>query len=143
MATNSRATVAAAADEAVAECDSFTIALDRFVFIRLQPIVERATDLLHSPSEGTDPAYVVAGLTEASEQLSGLVEELDLMGVPPREVVDLLLSIREGTQLYAAGFEKGTRGWMSGDAGLITEAKAEVLEASAVMTEFFGWQLCG
>ena len=65
------------------------------------------------------------------------------MGVPPREVVDLLLSIREGTRLYATSFDEGAHGWQSGDPDLITGAKAGVLEASAVMTEFFGWQLCG
>lgn len=131
--------VAAGAAE---ECDGFTIALDRLVFIRLQPIVEEAADLLHSAPGDVDPTEVATGLMEASRLLRGLVEELDLMGVPPREIVDLLLSIREGILAYATGFDEGSRGWASGDSELIAAARAEVLEASAVLTEFFGWQLC-
>ncbi|MCY4621385.1 MAG: hypothetical protein OXD34_06055 [bacterium] len=137
------ATAAAPVDRAEEECDSFTIALDRFVFIRLQPIVEQATDLLHSTPESADPDEVVTGLTDASRQLLRLVDELDLMGVPPREIVDLLLSIREGTLLFVTGFEKGAKGWSESNADTITEAKDAVREASAVLTEFFGWQLCG
>lgn len=129
-------------DAAAEECDSFTVALDRLVFVRLQPIVEEAADLLHSAPDHVDPTEVATGLMEASRRLLGLVEELDLMGVPPREVVDLLLSIREGVLAYAAGFDEGSRGWASGDADLIAEAQADVLEASAVLTEFFGWQMC-
>lgn len=128
--------------EGAEECDSFTTALDRFVFVRLQPVVEEAADLLHSAPEGAEPIQVAAGLQKANQQLLRLVDELDLMGVPPREIVDLLLSIREGVVLYAAGFDKGARGWASGDAKLIGEAKSEVLKASTVLTEFFGWQLC-
>lgn len=124
------------------ECHAFTEALDRFVFNRLQPIIERATDLLHAAPEGTDPAEPAAGLADAAGLLEGLVEELDLMGVPPRELVDLLLSIREGTRLYAIGFEKGARGLRSGDRDLVTEAESDVLEASAVLTSHFGWRLC-
>ena len=141
--TSNEATVASAAGEASEECDSFTIALDRFVFIRLQPIVEQATDLLHSSPESADPDEVATGLTEASRQLLRLVDELDLMGVPPREIVDLLLSIREGTLLFVSGFEKGAQGWAESNADTITEAKDAVREASAVLTKFFGWQLCG
>lgn len=141
-ATSTQATGAPAVDEASEECDSFTIALDRLVFVRLQPIVEQATDLLHSAADSVDPTEVVAGLREASRQLLRLVDELDLMGVPPREIVDLLLSIREGVVAYATGFDEGARGWTTGDAELIAEAKAGVLEASATLTEFFGWQLC-
>ena len=141
--TSTEATVATAVYEASEECDSFTIALDRFVFIRLQPIVEQATDLLHSTPASADPDEVATGLTEASRQLLRLVDELDLMGVPPREIVDLLLSIREGTLLFATGFEKGAQGWAESNADAITEAKDAVREASAVLTEFFGWQLCG
>ena len=142
-ATSAQATVAAVVDEASEECHSFTIALDRFVFIRLQPIVEEATDLLHSASESVDPTEVATELAEASRQLLRLVDELDLMGVPPREIVDLLLSIREGTLLFATGFEKGARGWAEGDADVVSGAKDEIRDASAVLTEFFGWQLCG
>ena len=134
--------VAVPVDGAGEECRSFTEGLDRFVFNRLQPIIERATELLHAP-EGTDPDGPAAGLAEAAGQLDRLVEELDLMGVPPRELVDLLLSIREGTRLYAAGFEKGGRGWLAGDQDLIREARSEVSEASAVLTAYFGWRLCG
>lgn len=141
-ATSTQASVAPAADQAAEECDSFTIALDRLVFIRLQPIVEEAADLLHSASEDVDPTEVASGLREASRQLLALVDELDLMGVPPREIVDLLLSIREGILAYATGFEEGSRGWAAGDAEMIADARAGVLEASAVLTEFFGWQLC-
>ena len=141
-ATGTRASVAPVADGAAEECDSFTIALDRLVFVRLQPIVEEAADLLHSAPKGVDPTDVATGLMEASRRLRGLVEELDQMGVPPREIVDLLLSIREGILAYAAGFDEGSRGWASGDAELIAEARAGVLEASAVLTKFFGWQLC-
>jgi hypothetical protein len=131
------------AGDANRDCDSFTIGLDRFVFNRLQPIVEEAADLLHSAPDTVDPADVAERLSEAGRQLAGLVEELDLMGVPPREVVDLLLSIREGTRLYATSFEAGAQGWQSGDPDLIADAKDGVLEASTVLTEFFGWQLCG
>ncbi len=140
--TGTQAPAAPAADEASEECDTFTTALDRLVFVRLQPILEEATDLLHSAPEVVDPSEVATGLMEASRQLLRLVDELDLMGVPPREVVDLLLSIREGILRYATGFDEGARGWTSGDSELIAEAKTGVLEASAVMTEFFGWQLC-
>ena len=141
-AATTQAGAAPVVDEASEECDSFTIALDRLVFVRLQPIVEEATNLLHSAAEGVDPTEVATGLTEASRQLLRLVDELDLMGVPPREIVDLLLSIREGVLAYATGFDQGARGWTSGDSELIAEAKAGVLEASATLTEFFGWQLC-
>lgn len=141
-ATSTRASAAPVVDGAAEECDSFTIALDRLVFIRLQPIVEEAADLLHSAPEAVDPTEVATGLREASRRLLGLVEELDLMGVPPREILDLLLSIREGILAYATGFDEGSRGWASGDAELIADARAGVLEASAVLTEFFGWQLC-
>ena len=141
-ATGTRAPAAPVVDEVSEECDSFTTALDRLVFVRLQPIVEEATDLLHSVPEAMDPAEVATRLTEASRRLLRLVEELDLMGIPPREVVDLLLSIREGIVHYAAGFDEGAQGWASGDSELIAEAKTAVLEASAVLTEFFGWQLC-
>ena len=129
-------------DEASEECDSFTIALDRLVFVRLQPIVEQATDLLHSARESVESTEVATRLREASRQLRQLVDELDLMGIPPREVVDLLLSIREGIVLYATRFDEGAQGWTSGDSELIAEAKAGVLEASATLTEYFGWQLC-
>ena len=142
QATSTRATGAPVVDEASEECDSFTIALDRLVVVRLQPIVEEATDLLHSAAEGVDAGEVATGLREASRRLLRLVDELDLLGVPPRELVDLLLSIREGVLLYATGFDEGARGWTSGDPELIAEAKAGVLEASATLTEFFGWQLC-
>ena len=131
------------AGDATRECDSFTIRLDRFVFNRLQPIVEEAAGLLHSAPDAVDPADVAERLSEAGRQLAELIEELDLMGVPPREVVDLLLSIREGTRLYATSFERGAQGWRSGDTDLIAGARDGVREASAVMTEFFGWQLCG
>ncbi|MDE0169134.1 MAG: hypothetical protein OXS29_06405 [bacterium] len=141
-ATSTRTPAAPVVNEASEECDSFTTALDRLVFVRLQPVVEEATDLLHSAPEGVDPTAVATGLTEASRQLLRLVDELDLMGVPPREIVDLLLSIRDGILRYATGFDEGARGWTSGDSELIAEAKAGVLEASAVLTEFFGWQLC-
>ena len=141
-ATSTPASAAPGVDGAAEECDGFTIALDRLVFIRLQPIVEEASDLLHSAPEAVDPTEVATALMEASRQLLGLVEELDLMGVPPREIVDLLLSIREGILAYATGFDEGSRGWASGDSELIAEARAGVLEASAVLTEFFGWQLC-
>lgn len=141
-ATGARVSVAPVLDGTSEECDSFTVALDRLVFVRLQPIVEEAADLLHSAPDHVDPTEVATGLMEASRRLLGLVEELDLMGVPPREVVDLLLSIREGVLAYAAGFDEGSRGWASGDADLIAEAQADVLEASAVLTEFFGWQMC-
>lgn len=125
------------------DCHSFTVGLDRFVYNRLRPVVENAADLLHSPQEDADPSHVAESLAEASRQLAGLVEELDLMGIPPREIVDLLLSIREGTRLYAASFDKGARGWASGNQDLIGEAEAEVQEASAILTEMFGLQLCG
>lgn len=141
--TSVQTTHAGPVDAAVQECENFTIALDRFVFNRLQPVVDPATDLLHSQAERADPAKVAGTLMNTSVQLAALVEELDLMGVPPREIVGLLLSIREGTLLYTAAFEKGARGWESGDTDLIREAKAAVQEASAAMTEFFGWQLCG
>ena len=134
--------VAVPVDGAGEECHSFTEGLDRFVFNRLQPIIEQATELLHAP-EGTDPDGPAGGLAEAAGQLDRLVEELDMMGVPPRELVDLLLSIREGTRLYAAGFDKGGRGWLSGNQDLIKEARSEVSEASAVLTAYFGWRLCG
>ena len=113
------------------------------MFNRLQPILTEATELLHSPPGASDNLDVAGGLFEAAEQLGGLVDELDQMGVPPREVVDLLLSIREAVQLFAAGFEKGARGWESADIELIREAKAETQEAAAVLNSFFGWQLCG
>lgn len=140
--TGTQVPAAPAADGASEECDTFTTALDRLVFVRLQPILEEATDLLHSAPEVVDPSEVATGLMEASRHLLRLVDELDLMGVPPREVVDLLLSIREGILRYATGFDEGARGWTSGDSELIAEAKTGVLEASAVLTEFFGWQLC-
>lgn len=141
-ATSTQAAAAPVVADAREECDSFTATLDRLVFVRLQPIVEEAADLLHSDPEVVDPAEVANGLTEASRQLLRLVDDLDLIGVPPRELVNLLLSIREGILRYAAGFDEGAQGWTSGDARLIGEAKAGVLEASAVLTDFFGRQLC-
>ena len=83
------------------------------------------------------------GLFEAARRLEALVDELDRMGVPPREAADLLLSIRRGVLLYAAGFEKGGRGRQADDADLIQEAKAETLEAAAELNSYFGLQLCG
>ncbi len=133
---------AAVIDDAVEECESFTIGLDRLVFVRLQPLVERATDLLYLPPD-TDPAEVAAGLEAAGAQVFDLVEDLDLMGVPPIRIVELVLSIREGALRYAEGFEQGARGWASGDAELISQARQVVQEATAVMTGFFGWRLCG
>ena len=130
-------------EEARQECDGFTTRLDRFVFNRLEPILTEATGLLHSPPEASDNLEVAGGLIEAAEQLGGLVDELDQMGIPPREVVDLLLSIRQAVQLFATGFEKGARGWESADTDLIREAKTEAREAAAILTSFFGWQLCG
>ena len=126
------------------ECNRFTILLDRFVFNRLQPIVDKASELLHSPSEDTggDPG-IAGGLFRAADQVERLVEEIDRMGVPPREAVDLLLSIREAVQRYAAGFEKGGRGWESGDIDLIREAQSDIREAGQVLGSFFGWDLCG
>lgn len=124
------------------ECRRFTVGLDRFVFIRLQPVLAEAGELLGAPS-GADEEETAAGLFEAARRLEGLVDELDRMGVPPREAVDLLLSVRRGVLLYAAGFEKGGRGRQSGDAGLIREAKAETLEAAAELNSYFGLQMCG
>ena len=123
-------------------CNQFTIMLDRFVFNRLQPILDRAIELLHSPPGTSDRGHISRSLYEAAEQLGELVDELDLMGVPPREIVDLLLSIRQATRIYAESFEKGAQGWESDDTGLIREAKAGTQEASAVLTSFFGWHLC-
>ena len=134
---------AEAPDEEAQECHRFTAGLDRFVFNRLQPILTEAAELLHAPPDSSDPAAAAAGLHEAARRLEGLVDELDRMGVPPRRAAGLLLSIRRGVLLYAAGFEKGGRGWESGDAGLIREAKNGVLEAAAEMNSFFGLQLCG
>ena len=134
---------AQAPDEEAQECHRFTAGLDRFVFNRLQPILTAAAELLGAPPESSDPAAAAAGLYEAAGELEGLAGELDRMGVPPRRAVDLLLSIRRGVLLYAAGFEKGGRGWESGDAGLIREAKSAVQEAAAEMNSFFGLQLCG
>lgn len=134
---------AGAPDEEAQECHRFTAGLDRFVFNRLQPILTEAAELLHAPPDSSDPAAAAAGLHEAARRLEGLAGELDRMGVPPRRAVDLLLSIRRGVLLYAAGFEKGGRGWESGDDGLIREAKNDVLEAAAELNSFFGLQLCG
>ena len=134
---------AQAPDEEAQECHRFTAGLDRFVFNRLQPILTGAAELLGAPPDSSDPAAAAAGLYEAARELEGLAGELDRMGVPPRRAVDLLLSIRRGVLLYAAGFEKGGRGWESGDAGLIREAKSGVQEAAAEMNSFFGLQLCG
>ena len=134
---------AEAPDEEAQECHRFTAGLDRFVFNRLQPILTEAAELLGAPPDSSDPAAAAAGLHEAARRLEGLVDELDRMGVPPRRAAGLLLSIRRGVLLYAAGFEKGGRGWESGDAGLIREAKNGVLEAAAEMNSFFGLQLCG
>ena len=134
---------AGAPDEEAQECHRFTAGLDRFVFNRLQPILTEAAELLHAPPDSSDPAAAAAGLHEAAGRLEGLVDELDRMGVPPRRAADLLLSIRRGVLLYAAGFEKGGRGWESGDDGLIREAKNDVLEAAAELNSFFGLQLCG
>lgn len=134
---------AQAPDEEAQECHRFTAGLDRFVFNRLQPILTAAAELLGAPPESSDPAAAAAGLYEAAGEIEGLAGELDRMGVPPRRAVDLLLSIRRGVLLYAAGFEKGGRGWESGDAGLIREAKSVVQEAAAEMNSFFGLQLCG
>ena len=124
------------------ECRRFTEGLDRFVFNRLQPILAEGGELLGGPS-GADEEETAAGLFEAARRLEGLVDELDRMGVPPRQAVDLLLSIRRGVLLYAAGFEKGGQGRLSGDAGLMREAKAETLEAAAELNSYFGLQLCG
>ena len=134
---------AGAPDEEAQECHRFTAGLDRFVFNRLQPILTEAAELLHAPPDSSDPAAAAAGLHEAAGRLEGLAGELDRMGVPPRRAADLLLSIRRGVLLYAAGFEKGGRGWESGDDGLIREAKNDVLEAAAELNSFFGLQLCG
>lgn len=134
---------AEAPDEEAQECRRFTAGLDRFVFNRLQPILTEAAELLGAPPDSSDPAAAAAGLHEAARRLEGLVDELDRMGVPPRRAADLLLSIRRGVLLYAAGFEKGGRGWESGDASLIREAKNDVLEAAAELNSFFGLQLCG
>lgn len=134
---------AQAPDEEAQECHRFTAGLDRFVFNRLQPILTDAAELLGAPPDSSDPAAAAAGLREAARQLEGLVDELDRMGVPPRRAVDLFLSIRRGVLLYAAGFEKGGRGWESDDNGLIREAKGEILEAAAELNSFFGLQLCG
>ena len=134
---------AGAPDEEAQECHRFTAGLDRFVFNRLQPILTEAAELLGTPPDSSDPAAAAAGLHEAARRLEGLAGELDRMGVPPRRAVDLLLSIRRGVLLYAAGFEKGGRGWESGDDGLIREAKNDVLEAAAELNSFFGLQLCG
>ncbi len=124
-------------------CDSFTTDLDRFVFNRLAPVLADGTDLLDSPPDTANRAEVAAGLSEASARLGGLIDELDLMGIPPREVVDLVLSIRRGIELYAAGFQKGSRGWETDDRALIRTAVSETQEAAAVLSSFFGWQLCG
>lgn len=124
------------------ECHRFTAQLDRFVFVRLQPVLAEGGELLGAPS-GADGEEAAAGLFEAARRLEELVGELDRMGVPPREAADLLLSIRRGVLLYAAGFEKGGRGRRSGDADLIREAKAETLEAAAELNSYFGLQLCG
>lgn len=140
--TSAQITFDRVVDPDAEDCHSFTVGLDRFVYNRLRPVVENAADLLHSPQEEADPSHVAESLAEASRQLAVLVEELDLMGVPPREIVDLLLSIREGTRLYAASFDKGARGWASGNREMIGEAKAEVQEASAILTGMFGLQLC-
>lgn len=128
--------------EEAQECHRFTEGLDRFVFNRLQPILAEGGELLGAPS-GADEEETAAGLFEAARRLEGLVDELDRMGVPPRGAVDLLLSIRRGVILYAAGFEKGGRGRLSGDAGLMREAEAETLEAAAELNSYFGLQLCG
>ena len=130
-------------DEARQECDRFTVALDRFVFNRLQPIVTEATDLLHSALESEGDRVVAGGLADAAGQLEALVDELDRLGIPPREVVDLLLSIRRGLELYAEAFETGAQGWMSENPGLIERAAGAVDEASATLSSFFGWDLCG
>lgn len=130
-------------DEARQACDRFTVALDRFVFNRLQPIVTEATDLLHSSLESEEGRQVADGLAGAAARLEGLVDELDRLGIPPREVVDLLLSIRRGLQLYAEAFATGARGWMSDDSGLIERAAGAIDEASATLSSFFGWDLCG
>ena len=142
-ATGLSTTADGALNEAAQECNRFTVGLDRFVFNRLQPILTAATDLLHSPPDTPDPGEVAAGLIGAAEQLGRLVEELDLMGVPPREIVDLVLSIREAVQLFAASFNKGALGWESGDPDLVREARDNTQEAAAVLNSFFGWQLCG
>ena len=124
------------------ECHRFTTGLDRFVFVRLRPVLVEGGELLGAPS-GADGEEAAAGLFEAARRLEALVDELDRMGVPPREAADLLLSIRRGVLLYAAGFEKGGRGWQADDADLIQEAKAETLEAAAELNSYFGLQLCG
>ena len=124
------------------ECHRFTEQLDRFVFVRLRPVLAEAGELLGAPS-GSDMEEAAAGLFEAARRLEELVDELDRMGVPPRGAADLLLSIRRGVMLYAAGFEKGGRGWQAGDPGLIKEAKADTLEAAAELNSYFGMQLCG
>ncbi len=124
------------------ECHRFTTGLDRFVFVRLRPVLAEGGELLGAPS-GADGEEAAAGLFEAARRLEALVDELDRMGVPPREAADLLLSIRRGVLLYAAGFEKGGRGWQADDADLIREAKAETLEAAAELNSYFGLQLCG
>ena len=129
--------------EAREECENFTIELDRWVFIRLRPVVENANDLLHSRLEAVDPSGVAAGLEEAASRIRDLVEDLDLMGVPPRQVIELFLSIRASAIRYAAGFEQGAHGWDSGHSDLIDQAKDGVEEASGALTEFFGRQLCG
>lgn len=144
LAADGLATTAdGALSEAAQECNRFTVGLDRFVFNRLQAILTEATDLLHSPPDTPDPGEVATGLLDAVEQLGRLVEELDLMGVPPREIVDLVLSIREAIQLFAASFHKGALGWESIDPDLVREARGDAQEASAVLNSFFGWQLCG
>ena len=124
------------------ECHRFTTGLDRFVFVRLRPVLVEGGELLGAPSDA-DGETAAAGLFEAARRLEDLVGELDRMGVPPREAVDLLLSIRRGVLLYAAGFEKGGRGRRSGDADLMREAKVETLEAAAELNSYFGLQLCG
>ena len=130
-------------DDARQECDRFTVALDRFVFNRLQPIVTEATDLLHSALESEEGRQVADRLAGAAARLEGLVDELDRLGIPPREVVDLLLSIRRGLQLYAEAFATGARGLTSDDSGLVERAAGAVDEASATLSSFFGWDLCG
>ena len=124
------------------ECHRFTEQLDRFVFVRLRPVLAESGELLGAPS-GSDREEAAARLFGAARRLEELVDELDRMGVPPRGAADLLLSIRRGVMLYAAGFEKGGRGWQAGDPGLIKEAKADTLEAAAELNSYFGMQLCG
>ena len=127
----------AADDEDRQQCDLFTVALDRFVFNRLQPIVEEATDLLHSSLESSDVEIMAAGLDGAARRLEGLVEELDRMGIPPRAVVDLLLSIRRGLRLYAEAFQTGARGWLSSDSGLVERAADAVEDRENPLGKMF------